>query len=102
MTPPPLGEAAHELLQFLQRASDWAVTPRVSLRTCSAEDLVVYKLVAARAIDIHDVQTVVSRMGTTLDVGRIRLWGRRFAEITERPDLLAPFEAALLKRGRFP
>ena len=87
-------------MEVLQRASDWLVTPQVSLRTCSAEDLLVYKLVAARPIDIHDVQAVVSRMGATLDLERIRLWGRRFAEIVERPDLLDPFEAALRKPGR--
>ena len=87
-------------LEAIERASDWRVTRRVSLRTCSAEDLVIYKLVAARLIDLHDVQSVVSRQGAALDVDRIRLWGRRFSEITERPDLLDPFEAALKKPGR--
>jgi hypothetical protein len=87
-------------MEVLQRASDWRVTPDVSLRTCSAEDLLVYKLVAARPIDIHDVQAVVSRMGDTLDLERVRLWGGRFAEIVERPELLEPFEAALRKPGR--
>jgi hypothetical protein len=68
-------------LEVLQRASDWPVTPDIALRTCSAEDLVLYKLVAARLIDLHDVQSVVSRMGTRLDADRVRLWGGRFAEI---------------------
>jgi hypothetical protein len=49
------------------------VTPEVSLRTCSAEDLLIYKLVAARPIDIHDVQAVVTRLGATLDLERVRL-----------------------------
>ena len=35
-------------LEVLQRASYWQVTPDIALRTCSAEDLVLYKLVAAR------------------------------------------------------
>lgn len=87
-------------LEVLQRASDWQVTADVALRTCSAEDLVLYKLVAARLIDLHDVQSVVSRMGASLDVDRVRLWGGRFAEIIEKPELLDPFEAALRKPGR--
>lgn len=87
-------------LEVVQRASDWQVTPGIALRTCSAEDLVLYKLVAARLIDLHDVQSVVSRMGARLDVDRVRLWGRRFAEILEKPELLDPFEAALRKPGR--
>jgi hypothetical protein len=87
-------------LEVLQRASDWQVTPDIALRTCSAEDLVLYKLVAARLIDLHDVQSVVSRMGASLDASRVRLWGGRFAEILEKPELLDPFEAALRKPGR--
>ena len=89
-------------LEVLQRASDWQVTPDIALRTCSAEDLVLYKLVAARLIDLHDVQSVVSRLGGRLDADRIRLWGGRFAEILEKPELLDPFEAALRSPGRLP
>ncbi|MBI3494192.1 MAG: hypothetical protein HY047_20795 [Acidobacteria bacterium] len=89
-------------LEVLERASNWQITPDRALRTCSAEDLVLYKLVAARLIDLHDVQSVVTRMGTALDVDRVRLWGGRFAEIIEKPDLLDPFEAALRKPGRLP
>lgn len=89
-------------LEVLERASDWQVTADIALRTCSAEDLVLYKLVAARLIDLHDVQSVVSRMGTGLDADRVRLWGGRFAEILEQPELLDPFEAALRKPGRLP
>jgi hypothetical protein len=87
-------------IEVLQRASAWQVTPGIALRTCSAEDLVLYKLVAARLIDLHDVQSVVSRIGARLDVDRVRLWGGRFAEILEKPELLDPFEAALRKPGR--
>ena len=87
-------------MEVLERASDWVVTPEVSLRTCSAEDLLICKLVAARPIDIHDVQARSPRLGATLDLERVRLWGQRFAEIMERPDLLDPFEAALRRPGR--
>ncbi|MGH9256836.1 MAG: hypothetical protein ACRD3C_19925 [Vicinamibacterales bacterium] len=89
-------------LEVLERASDWEVMPAAVLRTCSAEDLILYKLVAARLIDLHDVQSVVSRTGARLDVDRIRLWGGRFAEILEKPELLDPFETALRKPGRLP
>jgi hypothetical protein len=41
-------------LEVLDRATDWQVSPDITLRTCSAEDLVLYKLVAARLIDLHD------------------------------------------------
>lgn len=56
-------------IEVLQRASDWQVTPAIALRTCSAEGLILYKLVAARHIDLHDVQSVISRMGARLGDG---------------------------------
>jgi hypothetical protein len=87
-------------IEVLERATDWAVMLTVALRTCSAEDLVLYKLVAGRLIDLHDVQSIVTRMGRQLDAQRIRLWGGRFAEILGKPELLEPFEAALRRPGR--
>ena len=55
----------------------------------------IYKLVAARPQDLVDVTAVVRRQGSRLDVGRIRHWGREFAELKEDPDLLHPFEDAM-------
>ena len=43
-------------LEAIDAASDWAAAPGVVLRTCSAEHLVVYKLVAARARDLADIE----------------------------------------------
>lgn len=86
--------------EVLDRSSLWQVTPEVQLNTCSAEDLIIFKLVAARSLDIHDVQMVVGRLGLALDIARVRLWGGRLGELLERPDLLDPFEAALRKPGR--
>jgi hypothetical protein len=83
----------------LRRASAWRHVEDVPLITCSAEDLVIYKLVAARPGDIQDVIGVVGRQGEKLDAARIRDWGQQFAELKEDPDLLRPFEAALKKAG---
>ena len=86
-------------IEALDMATTWEIVPGVPLRTCSAEHLVVYKLVAARAHDLSDVESVVIRQGSRLDLGRIRQWGRVFAELKEDPDLLGPFEAAVRKAG---
>ena len=84
-------------IEALDMASSWAILPGISLRTCPAEHLVVYKLVAARSHDLGDVEGIVRRQGRRLDVDRIRYWGREFAELKEDPDLLRPFEDALRK-----
>jgi hypothetical protein len=81
--------------EVLSRASRWREVDGVWLETCSAEDLIVYKLVAARPQDVADVYGVVRRQGARLDVERIRFWGHQFAELKEDPDLLRPFEDAV-------
>jgi hypothetical protein len=81
----------------LARASDWAAHPALTIRTCAAEHLIVYKLVAARPRDIGDVEGIVRRQRTHLDVDVVRRWGSEFAELKEDPDLLRPFEQALLR-----
>jgi hypothetical protein len=82
-------------LEAIDAATDWTPAPGVVLRTCSAEHLVVYKLVAARARDLADVEGIVRRQGRDLDIETIRRWGREFAELKEDPDLLRPFEKVL-------
>lgn len=83
--------------EVLQRASRWREVDKVWLVTCSAEDLVIYKLVAARGQDLVDVAGVVQRQGHRLEIERIRRWGAEFAELKEDLDLLRPFEDALRK-----
>jgi hypothetical protein len=86
-------------IEALELASTWQILPGLPLRTCPAEHLVIYKLVAARPHDIGDVQSIVRRQGKRLDVESIRRWGREFAELKEDPDLLRPFEEALRVAG---
>lgn len=82
--------------EAIDAATPWRLGA-ISLRTCSAEHLVVYKLVASRPQDLIDVTGIVRRQGTRLDVDLIRRWGREFAELKEDPDLLRPFEEVLRK-----
>jgi hypothetical protein len=81
-------------VEALEMASSWQILPDISLRTCPAEHLIVYKLVAARPHDIGDMVSIVRRQGRRLDVDRIRRWGSEFAELKGDPDLLRPFEEA--------
>lgn len=85
--------------EVLDRATVWRRVADVPLATCSADDLVIYKLVAARPQDLVDVIGIVRRQGRRLDPERIRRWGREFAELKEDPDLLAPFESTWRQLG---
>lgn len=86
-------------LEAIDLGSDWEALPGILIRTCPAEHLIVYKLVAARTRDIGDIEGIVRRQGARLDVELIRRWGREFAELKEDPDLLRPFEDALRRFG---
>jgi hypothetical protein len=81
--------------EVLTRASSWRSVGDVSIITCSAEDLIIYKLVAGRPQDVVDIRGIVHRQGDRLDLARIRHWGAQFADLKEDPDLLRPFEDAL-------
>lgn len=87
-------------LEAIHNASPWSIVSGVTVRTCSAEHLIVYKLVAARPQDLIDVEGVVRRQRKRLDIELIRRWGREFAELKEDPGLLRPFEAALANAAR--
>ena len=84
-------------VEVLDRSSAWDVAQGVSIVTCSAEDLVIYKLVAGRARDVADIEGIVRRQGAGLDVERIRRYGVLFAELKEEPDLLRSFEISLAR-----
>jgi hypothetical protein len=53
--------------RVVERAAPFEVEPRVTLITCSAEDLVVLKTFAGRAQDWLDVEGVIVRQGRGLD-----------------------------------
>jgi hypothetical protein len=82
-------------IEALEQATSWDLGVGVALRTCSAEHLIVYKLVAARPQDLLDMEGIVRRQGRRLDLDCIRRWGREFADLKEDPDLLRPFERVL-------
>jgi hypothetical protein len=85
--------------EVLDRASLWRLSSKIVLTVCSAEDLLVYKLIAARPRDLLDIEGIVRLRWQDLDVRRVRVRARQFAELLDRPDLLRPFEDAL-RRAR--
>jgi len=72
----------------VQRASPFEFAPGLELRTCSAEDLMVMKLFASRAIDIRDAEGIAVRHTGTLDWGYIQEQLTPLAEAKEEPEIL--------------
>lgn len=79
-------------LQFeenlVDRATPFSFAPGITVRTCSAEDLLVLKLFASRPTDIRDAEGVALRQKGRLDWAYIEHQLRPLAEIKEEPSVL--------------
>lgn len=51
----------------VERATDWTLVDGLTIRTCSAEDLIVHKVFAGRPQDWIDIEMVVTRQAGRLD-----------------------------------
>jgi hypothetical protein len=67
----------------VERSSLFEFAAGCSLRTCSAEDLMVFKLFAFRPRDLADVESVVTRRGSELDWDYIERQLAPLAEVKE-------------------
>lgn len=78
--------------RVIDRATMWSLDETASLRTCSAEDLLVMKAFAGRDKDWADVTSVLERQGEKLDLEQVRRELRPLVEAKEQPDLLTELE----------
>lgn len=78
---------------LIQRSSYFEYPPGISLRTCSAEDLIVLKAFAGRGQDWVDVERIIVRQTGKLDWDYIREQLRPLAELKEAPEIIDQLEA---------
>lgn len=71
----------------VSRSSEWKPLPDICLRTCSAEDLIVFKSFADRLQDWADVENILS-VQKDLDWDYISDQLKPLVEIKERPEIL--------------
>ncbi len=64
------------------------------------DDLIVYKLVAARARDLDDAEKLIALYGRTLDLPRVRRLLQEFCQALEDPSRLEAFERLLRRTGQ--
>jgi hypothetical protein len=76
----------------IRRASPWLANDTTTLITCSAEDLIIQKVFAARDRDWGDVEGVLARQHGTLDLARIRRELPPLLELKEDPESFGKFE----------
>lgn len=79
--------------EAVDRAQELEYMPGVALRTCTAEDLLVMKAFASRAIDWNDVRGILVRQGTRkLDWSYIRRQLQPLCDLKEAPEIMTQLE----------
>jgi hypothetical protein len=63
------------------------------------EDLLIYKLIAARPRDIEDAEGLLALHAAVIDVGRVREVVRQFASVLEDPERAETLERLIRKAG---
>ena len=86
-------------MRSIERSTFWSYTPRRSIRTCSADDLVVHKAFAGRDRDWADVDMVLLRQGRKLNVPQIFEELVPLADLKEDSDIVPRLETMMRKRG---
>jgi hypothetical protein len=74
------------------RSSLFTFPPDVPLRTCSAEDLVVFKAFADRPKDWVDVEGIIIRQSSIMDWDYVRTQLAQLAALKEAPELVDKLE----------
>jgi Nucleotidyl transferase AbiEii toxin, Type IV TA system len=77
----------------IQRSSYFDYSPDISLRTCSAEDLIVLKAFAGRGQDWADIERVIVRQTGKLDWDYIYEQLRPLAQLKDAPEIVDQLEA---------
>jgi len=72
----------------IERSTSYEFLPHKSLRTCSAEDLIVYKAFADRPRDWVDIEGIIVRQGSALDIQLIETELGPLALAKESPGIL--------------
>ena len=75
----------------VSRSSIWEPLPEIQLRTCSAEDLIVFKSFADRLQDWADVENILS-VQDSLDWNYIDLQLEPLVEVKEAPEILTKLQ----------
>jgi hypothetical protein len=85
--------------QAIARAVDYDLGQGRVVRLCSPEDLIVHKALAGRPQDVLDIEGVVARQGSRLDLGYLRAWLAELARAADDPAVIGRFEQAWAAYG---
>jgi hypothetical protein len=81
----------------VKRATRWKLEGKKYLITCSAEDLIVHKAFAARGQDWLDVERILMRQGTALNIDLVWKELKPLIKLKEAPEIAEQLRRLLQK-----
>lgn len=78
--------------EVMKRRVEYVLDQDKVVHVCSAEDLILHKAVAGRPQDLRDIEGIVIRQGTKLDLTYLRHWLQNFAAWLETDEVIERFE----------
>ena len=76
----------------IQRAQTIELEPGVTAQVCSAEDLIIYKMISTRPQDRIDVESLVRRQGRQLDDKYVLHWLRQLELALDDSTLVSTYQ----------
>ena len=86
-------------VQAIRRGQSVEVEPGATIRVCSPEDLVIYKLVSTRLRDHEDAASIIRRQGDKLDDRYVLHWLRQFEQALDDSTLVAEYTRLRTGKG---
>lgn len=77
----------------IQRAQTLELEPGVTAQVCSAEDLIIYKMISTRPQDQVDVENLVRRQSQQLDEQYVLRWLRQLEQALDDSTLVATYQS---------
>lgn len=77
--------------EVIRRARPVVIGPEKVIYVCSAEDLLIYKLISTRPRDHEDAASIVYRQGDALDDAYVEHWLRQFELALDDSTLLEKY-----------
>jgi len=64
--------------KVIERAIDIEIEPGITVRVCTAEDLIIYKMLSMRGSDAKDFEGIIDHQGDALDDEYVIGWLKQF------------------------
>lgn len=75
--------------ELIHHSREISIDRKNRLKVCSAEDLIIMKVVSGRPKDLEDVNGILLRQGSSIDQSYVETWLKRFETALDRSDLVA-------------